>query len=121
MIEAGKQEPVIYHGNLEAERDYIDVRDVVKCYSKACFEGEPGSLYIVGSGVPHSMREIINIFKDASLEKITLAEDKDRMRPSDTLTMRADTSDMEWLMQGKELIPFKQTMLDLLSYWRKVL
>jgi GDP-4-dehydro-6-deoxy-D-mannose reductase len=118
MIERGKLEPVIYHGNLDAERDYIDVRDVVQCYVKACFEGEPGCLYIIGSGKPRKMRAIIELFKYHSLLPIELKEDEKRMRPSDTMTMRADTSDMNWLMGGKDLIPFECTMLDLLNYWR---
>jgi len=117
-IEKGKQEPVIYHGNLDAERDYIDVRDVVKCYSKACFHGEPGALYMVGAGVPRSMREIIHFFKDSSNFPIELKQDPKRMRPSDTMTMRADTSDMNWMMDGRGLIPFEKTMGDLLEYWR---
>jgi GDP-4-dehydro-6-deoxy-D-mannose reductase len=118
MIERGQQEAVIYHGNLESERDYIDVRDVVKCYTRACFDGDPGSLFIIGSGMPHSMREIIETLRSGSDKKIELKEDPSRMRPSDTHTMRSDISDMDWLLPGEYLIPFKQTMTDLLEYWR---
>lgn len=119
MIEKGLQEPVIYHGNLETERDYIDVRDVVKCYSKACFQGEPGGLYIVGSGVPRSMREIITFFQRIAKVQIELKEDSKRMRPSDTKTMRADTSDMKWFFPDGTIISFEKTMKDLLDYWRE--
>jgi GDP-4-dehydro-6-deoxy-D-mannose reductase len=119
MIEKGFQEPVILHGNLDSERDYIDVRDVVKCYAKACFEGEPGGLYMVGSGRPQSMRKIINFFRDNADMVIDLKEDPARMRPSDTATMRADISDMAWLMDNKPIIPFEVTMLSLLNYWRE--
>jgi GDP-4-dehydro-6-deoxy-D-mannose reductase len=87
---------------------------------KACLEGEPGCVYIIGSGVPRSMRQIIEFFKNNAKVPISLNCDPDRMRPSDTETMRADVSDMGWLMDGQKLIPFEKTMLDLLNYWREV-
>ena len=118
-IEKSEVNRTIFHGNLDSERDYIDVRDVVKCYVKACFDGTPGELYIIGSGIPRSMREIITFLISIAKVPIELKQDPDRMRPSDTATMRADTSDMEWLTEGNKLIDFHDTMHDLLQYWRK--
>ena len=115
-IELGA-DPIIKHGNLESARDYIDVRDVVEGYEKACFEGNPGQLYILGSGIPRTMREIMNTLISFTDKPIILAQDPDRMRPSDTPTMRAVTSDLDFLI-GHPLIPFRKTMLDLLNYHR---
>lgn len=115
-IELGA-EPIIKHGNLDSARDYIDVRDVVECYEKACFEGTPGQLYIIGSGVPRTMREIMRTLLSLSDKKISLTQDPSRMRPSDTPTMQADTSDLNFLL-GHPLIPFQKTMQDLLTYHR---
>lgn len=119
LIEAGKQEPVIYHGNLDSERDYIDVRDTVKAYVKAAIFGKPGEVYIIGSGIPRSMRSILMTLLEHTDRDIELKQDAKRMRPSDTTTMRADTSDMNWLLNDQAIIPFEQTMLDLLNYWRE--
>jgi len=117
-IEAGKREPVIYHGNLESERDYIDVRDVVQGYRNACFFGTPGAVYILGSGIPRKMRMILGHLVSLSTRKdIVLKQDMARMRPSDTPTMQADTSDVADLI-GEEKIPLYQTLEDLLNYWR---
>ena len=115
-IEAGAK-PVIHHGNLESARDYIDIRDVVRGYAKACFEGTPGSLYILGSGIPRTMREVLNTLISYSNRKLTLSQDPSRMRPSDTPYMKADTSDLPFLI-GQPLIPFQKTMQDLLNFHR---
>ena len=117
-IEIGKREPVIKHGNLESARDYIDVRDVVKCYARACFEGEPGGLYILGAEKAIKMGDILaTLLNLSATKKIRTEEDPERMRPSDTPWMQAKDSVLkEWC---GELIPFKQTMKDLLDYWRQ--
>lgn len=113
----GGAEPVIRHGNLESARDYIDVRDVVEGYEKACFEGTPGQLYILGSGTPRSMKEILNTLICLTDIQIIRAQDASRMRPSDTPYMKAVTSDLDFLI-GHPLIPFQKTMEDLLNFHR---
>lgn len=115
LIERGSSRPIIYHGNLESERDYIDVRDVVKWYSRYGFSGEPGEVYILGSGSPVKMRTVLNTLLSFTKVQIVLSEDVLRMRPSDTPTMTADTSDMN----GYRGILLEQTLKDLLDYWRE--
>ena len=48
--EKGKQEPVIYVGNLEASRDYTDVRDMVRAYLLAAEKCDPGEVYNIATG-----------------------------------------------------------------------
>ncbi|MBI3968387.1 MAG: GDP-mannose 4,6-dehydratase, partial [Chloroflexi bacterium] len=45
LVEAGAQEPVISVGNLDARRDFTDVRDVVRAYWLAISAGTPGDVY----------------------------------------------------------------------------
>ena len=49
-IEKGLREPVMYVGNLSAERDFTDVRDVVRAYALLVQKGKAGETYNVGSG-----------------------------------------------------------------------
>src|SRR5207237_4757141 len=59
-IEAGKQEPVIYVGNLEAVRDFTDVRDMVRAYHLAITRGEPGEVYNIGSGKGRTIQWLLD-------------------------------------------------------------
>ncbi|KAF0227760.1 MAG: NAD-dependent [Beijerinckiaceae bacterium] len=62
-IEKGMQEPVIKVGNLEPQRDFLDVRDVADAYAKACLKAdslEPGSIFNIASGTPIRLREILD-------------------------------------------------------------
>src|SRR5205085_11608710 len=59
-IEAGLQEPIIYVGNLAAERDFTDVRDMVRAYYLAITQGEPGEAYNIGSGQARSIQWLLD-------------------------------------------------------------
>ena len=58
-VEKGKKEPVIYVGNLEAKRDYTDVRDMVRGYFLAAEKGEPGEVYNISSGKARKIDEVL--------------------------------------------------------------
>jgi GDP-4-dehydro-6-deoxy-D-mannose reductase len=103
---------IIRHGNLESYRDYVDVRDVVKAYEHYAINGTPGELYILGSGIAQRMGNVLDTLISHSTANIFKEEDPARMRPSDTHFMIAGDSVLT------QTIPFEQTMLDLLNYWR---
>ena len=58
-IEEGLQEPVMKVGNLEAARDFADVRDVVRGYHLAVMQGEPGEVYNLASGRAYPISELL--------------------------------------------------------------
>ncbi len=85
-IEAGKQPPQISVGNLEAERDFLDVRDVVRAYVKAAEhagELEPGCIINVASGQARRIGDILDALLSLSETRIEIVQDPKRMRPSD--------------------------------------
>jgi GDP-4-dehydro-6-deoxy-D-mannose reductase len=118
LIEAGKHEPVIYHGDLTSKRDWTDVRDMVRAYWLALDRGEPGEVYNVGRGRTWSIAEMLNMLLALSTVKIRTQEDPARLRPSDVPILWADASKFHRATGWEPKIPFEQTLRDLLDYWR---
>src|SRR5207244_7396695 len=79
LIEAGKHEPVIYHGDLTSKRDWTDVRDMVRAYWLALERGEPGEVYNVGRGRTWAVAEMLNMLLAQSTVKIRTQEDPARL------------------------------------------
>jgi GDP-4-dehydro-6-deoxy-D-mannose reductase len=117
-IEQQKREPIIYVGNLEAVRDWTDVRDTVRAYYLSLEEGEPGEVYNICTGRGYKVREMLDILLSFSKVKITTQQDERRMRPSDVGLLVGDRSKFEQRTGWQPTIPFEQTMEDLLNYWR---
>jgi GDP-4-dehydro-6-deoxy-D-mannose reductase len=119
LIEAGKQEPVIYVGNLEAKRDWSDVRDVVRAYWLAVNRCIPGDVYVIASGKSFSVREMLDMLLGMSTVKVKIAEDPARMRPSDVMVLQGDPSKFKAQTGWEPEIPLRQTLSDLLDHWRE--
>jgi GDP-4-dehydro-6-deoxy-D-mannose reductase len=117
-IEKGKAEPVVMVGNLDAERDFTDVRDVVKAYDLAIENAIPGDVYNICSNNAYSIREILDILLSKSNVKIEIKTDPARLRPSDVPLLLGDYSKINKLTGWKPEIPFEKTLEDLLNYWR---
>jgi len=117
-IEAGKREPVLKVGNLEAKRDYTDVRDMVKAYLLALEKGEPGEVYNVCSGKAHPIQYILDTLLSFSDVKIEVVQDPARLRPSDVMVLCGDSTKFRKQTGWSPIIPLEQTLRDLLDYWR---
>lgn len=118
-IEKKNKEPVIYVGNLEARRDYTDVRDMVKGYFLAAEEGEPGEVYNICSGKAVKIEKVLDTLLSFSKVKVKVKQDPARMRPSDVPILLGDNRKFVKQTGWKPTIPFEKTMRDLLDYWRK--
>jgi len=117
-IEKGLRPPVIYVGDLESQRDWTDVRDMVRGYWLALEKGLPGEVYNVGSGVTRRIGDMLNILLSLSNNHIELRQDPARLRPSDVKILWADITKFHRQTGWEPVIPFEQTMRDLLDYWR---
>lgn len=119
LIEVGKQEPVIYVGNLDAQRDFTDVRDMVRAYYLAVTQGEPGEVYNVGSGHAHSIQGLLDTLVSMSNVKVEVKHDPARMRPADIPILVGDMSRFRAKTGWQPEIPLEQTLRDVLDYWRE--
>lgn len=120
-IELGMQEPVIRVGNLEAIRDFTDVRDMVRAYWLAVNHGKPGEVYNIATGHGIHIRELLDRIISLASVKVTIEVDPDRLRPSDVEILIGDSSKFRADTGWEPRIPFEQTLRDLLDYWRRTL
>ncbi|MBI3127549.1 MAG: GDP-mannose 4,6-dehydratase [Candidatus Tectomicrobia bacterium] len=118
-IEKGRQEPVIRVGNLDARRDYTDVRDIVRAYRLSLEKCEPGEVYNICSGRSWVIREVLDLLLARSKVKVRVAPDPARMRPSDVQILEGDFSKFHGATGWKPEIPFERTLDDILAYWRE--
>jgi GDP-4-dehydro-6-deoxy-D-mannose reductase len=118
-IEKGRQEPVIRVGNLDARRDFSDVRDIVRGYVLALRQGEPGEVYNLCSGQSRTIREVLDTLLGLSTLKVRIEQDSARMRPSDVPVLQGDYGKLHARTGWQPLIPFERTARDLLEYWRQ--
>lgn len=119
LIEKGKQEPVIYVGNLEAARDYTDVRDMVRAYLLAVDKCDPGDVYNISTGTSIKIADVLQLMLSMSKVKVEIKEDPKRMRPSDVPILIGDNTKFVAKTGWKPEIPFTKTAEDLLNYWRE--
>lgn len=117
-IEKGLRAPKIYVGNLEAVRDFTDVRDMVRGYWLALEKGVPGEVYNICSGHGYSIKEILEKLLKLTKIKVEIVPDPARMRPSDVPVLIGDNSKFVRQTGWRPLIPFEKTLEDILNYWR---
>lgn len=117
--EQGMRQPVIETGNLEARRDYSDVRDVVAAYREALESCEPGGVYNVCSGRAWSVRELLDILLGMSTVPVTVRQAEERLRPVDVPLLLGSRRRLSEETGWEPRIPMETTLRDLLDYWRE--
>ncbi len=119
LIEKGRKEPVIEVGNLEARRDFSDVRDIVRGYWLSLEKGEAGEAYNLGSGRAVTIQELLDLILSMSGVEIEVRQMPERMRPSDVELLLCDYGKFNRATGWEPEIPFEKTIADLLDYWRE--
>ncbi|MDP2725957.1 MAG: GDP-mannose 4,6-dehydratase, partial [Dehalococcoidia bacterium] len=118
-IEKGLKPPVLRVGDLTIERDWTDVRDVVRAYHLALEKGRPGEVYNVGRGKSMTVKAMLEMLLALTRVSIKVEQDPARFRPSDVRLLQADCSKFKSETAWEPQIPFEKTLQDLLDYWRK--
>ena len=118
-IEAGIKPPVMRVGNLQAKRDFTDVRDVVRAYGLLIQKGQAGETYNIGSGHAIAIQELLDKILSLSEKNISVELDTARLRPADIPVIEADIQKIQQLTAWKPEISLNQTLLETLNYWRE--
>lgn len=118
-IEAGLQDAVIHVGNLSAERDFTDVRDVVHAYALVMEHGVPGEVYNVASGQTYSIRHLLDSLLGCSRHPINVQVDPVRLMPVEIPIIRGDATRLRAATGWQPTIPFATTARDVLHDCRQ--
>lgn len=109
---------VVRFGNLEARRDFVDVRDVARAYSLAIERGESGRTYNVATGNAVPVRDVLDHLVAESTVRLRLVEDPARRRRDDRDALALDASAFRARTGWRPEIPLRRSLADLLEQWR---
>jgi GDP-4-dehydro-6-deoxy-D-mannose reductase len=116
-IEAEQRAPTIHVGSLTAERDFTDVRDVVRAYRLIMQHGTPGEAYNVASGRTYTIQYLLDTLVSYSQIAIEVRSDPSRQRPSAPKSW-GDASRLRSATGWEPQLPIGHTLLDVLNEWR---
>lgn len=117
MIERGEQEPIILVGNLQAERDFTNVKDVVRAYSIIMSKGASNEVYNVGSGTSVEIQTILEQILSFSPKEIKVVKDEKKCRPIDVKSIICDNAKITSL-GWKRYYSLEDTLKEVLTYFR---
>lgn len=118
-IEMKKQAPVMRVGNLSAARDFTDVRDVARAYMALMKHGEAGTAYNIASNNTYTIQTLLDTLLAFTNTDINVTVDADRLRPVDVSEVRGDYSRLHAHTNWEPLIPFEQSLRELLEDCRQ--
>lgn len=122
LIEKGKQESIIYHGNLDSIRTWTDARDMAEAYVQLVRKCTPGEVYNICGDTVKSIGEMLEYLVSLSPMKneIKTVQDPKLMRPNDVSLQIANCDKFKNETGWFPKISFEQTMNDLLDWWRQI-
>jgi GDP-4-dehydro-6-deoxy-D-mannose reductase len=119
-IERGEAPPLLEVGNLDAARDFSDVRDVCRAYLVLLERGVRGAVYNVASGRAHTLRSVLERLIQGSRAQPEIRIDPARYRPldADQLQLAGSCEPLRALGWRPER-ELEVTLAELLQDWRE--
>lgn len=118
-IEFGLQEPVIRCGDLSGERDFTDVRDIVRAYHLLLEHGEAGEAYNVSSGKTHTIRELLDMLLADATVPISVESNPNRVRSSGVRKSWGDPAKLKAATGWEPEFSFERTIRSVLEDCRE--
>jgi GDP-4-dehydro-6-deoxy-D-mannose reductase len=116
--EKGKTDQILA-GNLDAKRDYTDVRDIVRAYRLLLEKGRSGEIYNICSGKALSGHEVLQqLLTLSKAGEPQLAQDPEKMRPSDTPVIYGSCDKLQADTGWRPEIDLEKTLSDVIDDWR---
>jgi GDP-4-dehydro-6-deoxy-D-mannose reductase len=107
-------------GDLSAERDILDVRDVCRAYRLLLDPSVPAGIYNVASGATVKMAEVVELLVGLARVPVQVERDESRMRPADIPRLAGDPSKLRAATGWEPQIPLEQTLADTLAAAREM-
>lgn len=118
-IGVGRREPVIQVGNIDLRRDFCDVRDVATACMLAAQRGEPGEVFNIASGMPHTLRDLLEAMLESAGVRAEILQDRSLIRAGEPAIMVGDATKLRQVTGWKPEISFERSAADTLAYWRE--
>jgi len=118
-IEMGLVPPRIEVGELTVERDFTDVRDMVKGYLAAAEKGRTGDIYNLCSGESYKIENVLDILISFAEVPIELYQEPAKRRASEVPILVGTADKFEQATGWFSETPLATTLLDTLDYWRE--
>jgi GDP-4-dehydro-6-deoxy-D-mannose reductase len=107
-------------GDLSAERDLLDVRDVSRAYRLLLDPSVPGGTYNVASGRIVTMAHVVEVLVGLARVPVRVERDESRVRPAEIPRLAGDSSRLRAATGWKPEIPLEQTLADTLEAAREL-
>jgi GDP-4-dehydro-6-deoxy-D-mannose reductase len=117
-IEKGKRAPLIELGNVQARREFLNIKDIVNAYTLAIDRCVPGETYNIAGGQGYTIAEIVEIFARLAKKEFELKVNPTKMRKNDISVLLGDGGKFSRLTGWSPKVKVEKTVEDLLNYWR---
>lgn len=118
-IEKTSKPGVIKVGNLTAERDFSNVKDIVRAYRMIVESDDCTVVYNVGSGKAYKLSNLLNYIVSLSKQKITVEIDSERFRPIDTPVICCDYRKIKKTLGWEPEYSIFDTLKEMFEYYTK--
>jgi GDP-4-dehydro-6-deoxy-D-mannose reductase len=121
-IKLGLHKPILYTGNLNIYKDFLDVRDVIRAYIMILKSDQADQeTFNVCSGNVYSLQELLNYMIGSIGVDVEIKVDPRRFRPVDAAYLKGNNLKIRNVIGWEPKIPIEKTLLDLLDFWEKQL
>lgn len=118
-IESTGKPGTIHVGNINVQRDFSDVRDIVRAYRMILESNQDKTIYNVGSGKAYRLKDLLQYIISLSSQKITIVVDEDKYRPVDTTLVLCDCHKIQEELGWEPQYVIQDTLKEMYQFYLK--
>lgn len=116
-IKLGQRPAKMQVGNLDAQRDFTDVRDVARGYMALAEKGHSGEAYLICSGQPVTIHYLLQVLLELAGVTVDIEYDPARMRPADIPVLYGSAAKLQAHTGWRPEIHLRQSLAEALADW----